>query len=237
MSRVYSRFASAPFGVVESTGSAALVPPLAYAAIGFTPIGALTLSVAGVLPLSIGALLLVGLALVSACALAYQFPASARVARDGFAAGLLAVLVYDTARWITIGLGWWGDFIPSIGGWLLGTNEPNVVLGYIYRWLGDGGGMGLAFLVAARSMNVAMTPWRAVSLGILYGIAIWACLVMTLLVLPTGQESLFVLTPVTFALSLAGHLIYGAVLGAWLAVRIRPDRSPSEHLRLLPIRP
>lgn len=222
MSRMYPRFAAlTPIGIPESTGSEQLVLPLVYAAIGFTPIGALTLSVAGVLPLSTGATLLVGFAVLTAVALFYQFPSWGKVALDGFAAGLLAVLVYDAARWITIGLGWWGDFIPSIGGWLLGTNEPNVVLGYTYRWLGDGGGMGLAFLVVAQFVRPLPTGSRAVSLGILYGIAIWACLISTLLVLPTGQESLFILTPATFLLSLGGHVIYGAVLGGWLAFRNR----------------
>jgi hypothetical protein len=134
---------------------------------------------------------------------------------------LLAVLVYDAARWITIGLGWWGDFIPAIGGWLLGTNEPNVVLGYTYRWLGDGGGMGLAFLVVVQFLRPLPAGRSALILGILYGIAIWGCLISTLLVLPSGQESLFVLTPATFLLSLAGHVIYGAVLGGWLAIRGR----------------
>jgi hypothetical protein len=112
-----------------------------------------------------------------------------------------------------------GDFIPSIGGWLLGTNEPNAVLGYTYRWLGDGGGMGLAFLVAARSLQLASTRVAALGLGIAFGIAVWACLLATLLGTPSGQEQLFRLTPTTFTLSLGGHLIYGAVLGAWLGLR------------------
>jgi hypothetical protein len=195
---------------------------LMYAAIGFSPIAALTLSIAGILPLKVGATLLVGLAIAAALVLAGRFPTYHQVALEGFAAGLLAVALYDGARWITIGFGWWGDFIPSIGGWLLGTNEPDVFLGYLFRWLGDGGGMGLAFLVAARSLVPAAYGWGAIRLGIMYGIAIWACLLVTLLAVPAGQTLLFPLTPTTFVLSLGGHLIYGGVLGAWLARRRVP---------------
>ncbi|MDQ3809280.1 MAG: hypothetical protein M3336_03220 [Chloroflexota bacterium] len=201
------------------------VLPLAYAAIGFTPIGALALSIVGIVPLSTGALLLVGLGLLASVALAYHFPAQSRVALEGFTVGVAAVLAYDAARWLTISLGWWGDFIPSIGGWLLGTNEPNVLLGYLYRWAGDGGGMGLAFLVLARALPFTPTRSPAVAIGIAYGIAIWVCLLLTLLVAPTGQQELFVLTPVTLLLSLGGHIIYGIVLGAWLARTAVPSRQ------------
>jgi hypothetical protein len=192
---------------------------LMYAAIGFSPIGALTLSIANIMPLKIGAAVLVGLAIVAALVLAGWFPTYHRVALERFAAGLLAVALYDGARWITIGFGWWGDFIPSIGGWLLGTNQPDFFLGYLFRWLGDGGGMGLAFLVAARALVPAAAGWGAVRLGIMYGIAIWTCLLVTLVAVPAGQTLLFPLTATTFVLSLGGHLIYGGVLGAWLALR------------------
>jgi hypothetical protein len=55
--------------------------------------------------------------------------------------------------------------------------------------------------------------------GIMYGIAIWTCLLVTLVAVPAGQTLLFPLTATTFVLSLGGHLIYGGVLGAWLALR------------------
>jgi hypothetical protein len=192
---------------------------VAYAAIGFSPIGALTLSIAGIIPLQVGGALLVGLAIFAALVLAGWFPTQHQLALEGYAAGLLAVIFYDLARWSTIAAGWWGDFIPAIGGWLLGTNQPDVLVGYLFRWLGDGGGMGLAFLVAARLLAPGLTRSSALWLGILYGVVIWACLLVTLLVAPRGQALMFTLTPATFILSLGGHLIYGSVLGTWLSLR------------------
>jgi hypothetical protein len=206
---------TAPCGRFETRS---VILSVGYAAIGFSPIGALTLSIAGVLPLNVGAALLVGLAIIAALVLAGWFPTYHQLALEGFAAGLLAVLLYDFARWTTITFGWWGDFIPAIGGWLLGTNQPDAFVGYLFRWLGDGGGMGLAFVVAARSLVPGLTRSPAIGLGILYGVAIWACLVMTLIAVPRGQSLLFPLTPATFAMSLGGHLIYGGVLGAWLSL-------------------
>ncbi len=49
----------------------------------------------------------------------------------------------------------------------------------------------------------------------------WAGLVATDLLAPAGRQ-LFPLTPVTVALSLASHLIYGAILGQgyWMSRRL-----------------
>jgi hypothetical protein len=192
---------------------------LAYAAIGFSPIAALALAIAGICPLPVSAAVLIGTALIGGMLLGQRFPESRRVALEGFCAGLVAVFAYDAARWATIDAGWWGDFIPAIGGWLLGTNQPDVVLGYLYRWLGDGGGMGLAFVVAMRLVAGTRSRRDTVRLGILYGIAIWFCLIATVLVAPEGQSMLFHITLTTLGLSLGGHLIYGAVLGGWVAAR------------------
>jgi hypothetical protein len=57
----------------------------------------------------------------------------------------------------------------------------------------------------------------SVVLGIVYGLAIWVCLLVTLVVAPEGQTLLFPLTAVTLVLSWIGHVVYGAVLGAMLA--------------------
>jgi hypothetical protein len=189
---------------------------LAYAAIGFTPIGALALTIGGLWSLTIGALVLIVPAVVAAIVLGIRNPRYGRYALEGLAAGLAAVLIYDLVRWTFVAFGLWGDFIPNIGGWLNGTGEPNWILGYGFRWLGDGGGMGLTFMVAARTFVPRLGRSVAVGIGIAYGLSIWVCLLVTLVVSPEGQAMLFPLTAVTLILSWIGHVVYGAVLGAFL---------------------
>jgi len=194
-----------------------LVLPAVFGAIGFTPIAALALTIFGLWSLSVGAFVLIGPAIVIAIALGLTFRTYGRFALEGLAAGLVAVLVYDVVRWTFVGLGLWGDFIPNIGGWLNGTGEPDWLLGYGFRWLGDGGGMGVAFMVAARVLLPSMPMPSSVALGVTYGLGIWLCLLVTLIVAPLGQTLLFPLTPVTLVLSCIGHIVYGAVLGYALA--------------------
>jgi hypothetical protein len=209
---------------------------LAYAAIGFTPIAALALTIGGLWSLPIGSLILIAPAVVSAIVLGVQFPRHGRLAVEGLTAGLAAVLVYDIVRWTFVALGWWGDFIPNIGGWLNGTGQPDWLLGYGFRWLGDGGGMGLAFMVVVRTFVPGLARRAPIALGIAYGLTIWLCLLVTLIVSPEGQTMLFPLTAVSLVLSWIGHVVYGTVLGAalggHLAVRWRTGRWPAPLQKL-----
>jgi hypothetical protein len=204
---------------------------LAYAAIGFTPIGALALTIGGLWSLSLGALVLIVPAVVAAVVLGFRYPRYGRYALEGLTAGLAAVLIYDLVRWTFVALGLWGDFIPNIGGWLTGTGEPNWILGYGFRWLGDGGGMGLTFMVAARTFVPRLRRSAALGIGIAYGLSIWLCLLVTLIVSPEGQEMLFPLTTMTLLLSWIGHVVYGAVLGAFLGRGgVRSIRTPTPQM-------
>jgi hypothetical protein len=86
--------------------------------------------------------------------------------------------------------------------------------------------MGIAF---------AMLPWRGVKLGIAYGTAVCLGLVAILYFFPVAQLHFFALTPPTAAGGMAGHWIYGAVLG-WLTARWLPPvgkrrRRPSRERR------
>ncbi|MBV9172800.1 MAG: hypothetical protein JOZ81_22245 [Chloroflexi bacterium] len=190
-----------------------LVLSAAFGAIGFTPVGALALTIFGLWSLSVGTVVMIVPGAITALVLGFTFPKYGRFALEGLAAGLVAVFVYDLVRWTFVGLGWWGDCIPNIGGWLNGTSEPDWVLGYTFRWLGDGGGMGVAFMVAARVLVPSLSMRSSLLVGVTYGLAIWLCLLMTLVAAPLGQTLLFPLTPVTFVLSCIGHIVYGAVLG------------------------
>src|SRR5262245_38974075 len=114
----------------------------AYFAIGFAPIAALAISLMGFLPLSVSAPALVGPAAALGLVLGLRFPRYGALALKGFAIGVAAVTIYDAMRVPLILLGLWGDFIPNIGKWLLDSPNPNALVGYIYRYMGDGGGMG-----------------------------------------------------------------------------------------------
>jgi hypothetical protein len=84
--------------------------------------------------------------------------------------------------------------------------------------------MGMAF---------AMLPWRGVRSGILYGTAIVSGLVALLAVWPVAQVHFFPLTPSTAAGGVAGHWVYGAVLG-WLTARWLPPVGRRRRGRPLP---
>jgi len=183
---------------------------IAYFAIGFSPITALALAIMGLIPLGISTLLFVVPSTVVGIGLALWFPHYGKLAFKGLLIGLVAVFLYDCMRVPFILSGAWGDFIPNINMWLFNTSEPDWVVGYIWRYVGDGGFMGMAFTVAYCVLQPRM-GCRAAALA--FGVGIWICLVLTLVLAPHGEEMLFALTPTTVSLSLLGHIIYGVVIG------------------------
>ena len=75
----------------------------------------------------------------------------------GLIAGMVACIVYDGARLFAVHvLGLMGDFIPVMGSWV--TGEPDTTgsaaVGYIWRYIGDGGGLGVAFFVVAFALGI-----------------------------------------------------------------------------------
>lgn len=228
-----SQRAAFPFHIPDRDAIAICV---AYAGIGFTPIAALALTIGGLWPLSAGVEILVLPAIIGAIVLGVLFPRYGKYAGEGLVAGLAAVLVCDLVRWTFIAFGWWGDFIPAIGGWLNGTGQPNWILGYGFRWLGDGGGMGLTFTVIARTCLPGLTRRATVVLGIAYGLTIWLCLIVTLVAAPEAQTLLFPLTATTLILSCIGHVVYGSVLGALQYTTSRAEGWQPERGFALPRR-
>jgi hypothetical protein len=221
-SHVSSRARRLPIRIPSARATALC---LAFAAIGFTPIGALALTIGGLWSLTVGSLVLIVPGVAAAVILGVRHPRYGRYAIEGLVAGLAAVLLYDLVRWTFVAFGLWGDFIPNIGGWLNGTGQPDWVLGYTFRWLGDGGGMGLTFMVGARTFLTALDRRTAVGLGIAYGLFVWLCLLITLIVSPEGQSMLFPITTLTLILSWIGHVVYGGVLGVFLSRSSRRSRS------------
>ena len=115
-----------------------------------------------------------------------------------------------------------------IGGWAVGTSS-DYLAGYFWRYLGDGAGIGVVVFILAAALGAASWPRRrVVGLTVAFAVClVWAGLVLTDGFAPAGRAS-FPLNATTLALSLAGHLIYGAVLGygLWLSQH-RTEPSPA----------
>lgn len=183
---------------------------LTYFAIGFSPISALSLSIFDLIPLHISTPLVVIPSIIVALIIGNKFPNHGKLACQGFVGGLIAVFLYDCTRFPIMALGGWPDFIPKIGNWLLNRDQVHWSVGYLWRYLGNGAGMGLAFFMIVPYLE----RWieRRVA-GVVYGIGVWGCLLVTLLASPNGEVMMFQLTWGTFFASLLGHVVFGGVLG------------------------
>jgi len=183
---------------------------LALIPVGFLPvtlIAATAFGVAGLRELA-GFVLLPALALAVGVLLGR--PAWASTALRALAAGVVATASYDVYRGSFLALGLMQvDPIPHIGTAL--HLHPAWAFGYLWRYLGNGGGLAIAFFALG---------FRGVRIGILYGLFVCSGLLFVLVVAPYGQEMLFPLNATTVVMAVGGHIIYGAVLG-WIAARPR----------------
>ena len=209
--------------------------------IGFAPIAALALSLMEIVTLPFATLILVIPALVIALGLSCYQPRYGRLMLHGYVMGIIAVTCYDCVRIPFIMVRWMDDFIPKIGGMLLGDGEHHLVLGYLWRYLGNGGGMGMAFVCAfallkqclTEHQQARITPRVTKHIALGFGCFVWACLIVTLKISPLGEEVMFVITPTSLLLSLIGHLVFGYALGCLVNPFILSDshrRSDSRHL-------
>jgi hypothetical protein len=204
---------------------------LVFFAVGFSAITALAIAIIGWLPLDTAGYVFVWPSLVTWLVLGILYPKYGKLALKGFIIGMLACLFYDCMRFTSIALGLWGDFIPRIGMWLLHTNKPDWVIGYIWRYVGDGGFMSVAFVMGYYLLKPKLDV-RVAALA--FGIAIWVCLIGTILLAPHGTEMLFPLTPVTFSLSLLGHIIYGLSIGYLYRIFISGN-TPMSQIVVAPV--
>lgn len=136
----------------------------------------------------------------------------------GLIAGMVACIVYDGARLFAVHvLGLMGDFIPVMGSFV--TGEPDTTgsaaVGYIWRYIGDAGGLGVAFFVVAFALGIdRWSNVKAVLASVAFAVfPTWAGLMATVALLPRGEEMMFDLNPATVTITLVGHLIFGFVLG------------------------
>jgi hypothetical protein len=188
-------------------------PRALYLGLGFVAITALGIALAGMVPLPFGLRYAVLPATGLLLLLSVRYPAWGRRALLGLVAGMIATGIYDLLRLGLVWAGLWGDPIPGIGRMALADPNADPAWGYVWRFVGNGGGMGLAF---------AMLPWRGVRLGIAYGSLICLGLLGLLVFWPESQLHFFPLTPVTAAGAMAGHWVYGAVLGGLTARWLPP---------------
>jgi hypothetical protein len=203
-----------------------LFPRVIYLAFGFAAITSLGVALTGAVPLPYGFHYAVIPAYAVMTLVGLRYPAWGKRALLGLVAGMIATGIYDILRIGLMFAGLWGDPIPSIGQLALADPDTPWYWGYVWRFIGNGGGMGVAF---------AMLPWRGVKLGIAYGSAICLGLVGLLYFWPVSQQHFFALTPLTAAGGMAGHWVYGAVLGyltaRWLPPVGKRRRRPARDRR------
>jgi len=122
--------------------------------------------------------------------------------------GVCATLLYDCYRWGFIGLGLLPrDPIPHLGASL--HLQPAWVFGYLWRYLGNGAGLALAFTALGG---------RGVRAGVAFGLFVCGGLLFVLVASPYGTAILFPVTPAAVGMAVGGHVIYGGVLG-WMSTR------------------
>lgn len=198
------------------------VPPrvAVHVVLAALPLLSITAHVAGLAPMHVSAgLVVIPTALVLLVLGIFVPMPEDRLVLEGLRWGILATAAYDVFRLDTVAfLGWWGDFIPTMGTWLIDVDPSQRVLGgvagYVWRYAGDGGGLGVVFLVGAAATGLRrLGPRATVAAAVLFAVGpTWGGLMVTVL-LPRGQQLMFPLTPTTVTLSLIGHVIFGIVLG------------------------
>jgi hypothetical protein len=174
---------------------------------GVLPVSLIGLSAFGIWDLRVLALALLVPAIVVTTFVAQRTNGARRALATGARRGIGSTLAYDLFRWTFLWFGWMQtDPIPHIGT-ALGLS-PAWVVGYAWRYFGNGGGLALAFTALGG---------RGVRVGMVYGLAVCAGLLAVLVVTPFGQQMLFPLNATTVVMAVGGHLIYGGVLGGLAA--------------------
>ncbi|MFZ2173928.1 MAG: hypothetical protein WAW17_07825 [Rhodococcus sp. (in: high G+C Gram-positive bacteria)] len=190
-----------------------------YLLLAALPLLAISAQVFGVVPMNTsGALVIIPLAAVLAVLCVFAPHPIDRIVGHGLGWGMFACLAYDVFRLDTVYLlDLWGDFIPKMGTWLHSGSDTRTgaIVGYLWRYIGDGGGIGIAFFLIALALGLQHLSRRTVVLtSVAFAVfPVWAGLIATVALSPSGEQAMFPLTPTTLALSLIGHLIFGLVLG------------------------
>lgn len=182
------------------------------------PIMAIPVEVFGLVSQGTTSILLIVLIAVLATLMVFAPHRIDAIVGRGLIAGMVACIVYDAARLFAVHvLGLMGDFITEMGSFV--TGEPDTTgsaaVGYVWRYIGDAGGLGVAFFVFAFALGI--DRWSNISAVLAsIGFAVfptWAGLIATVAIAPRGEEMMFPLNWATFTITLVGHLIFGLFLG------------------------
>jgi hypothetical protein len=204
---------------------------LACAACGSAPILMLSTAYAGFAPLPTLLAFVVLPAYAAVLVLGMLLPQVGRGALTGFLAGIVAVLVYDLMRLALSYSQGGADPIPHIGTMLMGDGAP-WWLGYLWRTLGNGAGLGIVYGV------MCPRKWWGPRTGLGYASMVGLGMILVLWLFPQSQDQLFKLTWQTFVNSCLGHATYGLTLGVMArayerrrARRPAPVRTGGRHVK------
>lgn len=202
---------------------------LTCAACGAAPILMLSTAYAGFAPLRTLLVFVVIPAYAVIAILALLLPSVGRGVVTGFLGGIVAVLAYDLMRLALSYSQGGGDPIPHIGTMIMGTDAPWWV-GYLWRTLGNGAGMGVIYGV------LCPRSWWGPKTGLVYASCIGLGMLGFLTLFPQAQSQLFPVSWQTMVNSSLGHATYGLVLGAMARayarkVAARPPVTRGRHAR------
>lgn len=182
------------------------------------PILGISVDVLGVVPQSTTSVAVIVLTAVFGTLVAFAPHRTDMIVGRGLIAGMVACIVYDGARLFAVHvLGMMGDFIPVMGSFV--THEPDTAgsaaVGYVWRYIGDAGGLGVAFFLVAFTLGIdRWSKVRAVLAAVVFAVfPTWTGLIATVALAPRGEEMMFTLTPASVLVTLVGHVIFGFFLG------------------------
>jgi hypothetical protein len=200
---------------------------LALVGAGFLPVTLIAISTFGVVGLRDLATHVLAPVVAALAIVAVRRPPTARQIGQAIVAGLVATALYDLFRFGFVLSHLEADPIPHIGAAL--HLHPGWVFGYLWRYLGNGSGLALAFMALG---------FRGVKTGAVYGIVVCAGLITLLVVSPNAQAFLFPLNFTTVVMATVGHTIYGATLGFITGrradeARVAEDRYEGDSMTVL----
>lgn len=182
---------------------------LIFMVLGPAAILGLTVAYAELVPLRIMFAIYVLPAYLAMIVLGIIYPEYGKRALVGATAGILATILYDVVRMmIVVSLGL-PDPIPHIGAlWLgqAGFGDNMWWVGYLWRFFGNGAGMGVVYAMLPRFMYDFKGGW-------IYGEIIGLGMFASMFFFPAVQLHLFPLNSIVFVNGILGHWAYGMALG------------------------
>lgn len=208
---------------IQSATKNIRLSPLFFLFAGFLPVTAIVIHCLGLLPLRMNLHLVIIPAAMVLCCLGIRDHRLGTLALRDWISGVIAVALYDLSR-VPFIMNGWTDFIPKIGGWLNETGEPDALTGYLWRYIGNGGGLGISFFMF---LHLAGKKNALVLNGLVFGLFVFSSLIFVLRCFPEAQDMMFRITLFAFAGSLLGHVVYGLTLGL-VAVYFMQKKHPEK---------